>query len=216
MAKNKEFFYNLKSEIIKNSRKKEKDEFSWEDLKYPASREISYNLFQIWRLYEFQAAAVTKQGAWIEEDFQLADYVNSPVDNLIIIIFIKKYLINSVKYMSAATLNTLLIEEKCGYNNYRRLDEKLRKLVYNDFLVKVHFKDLTQKELEQNNISNTTNYLYTVVGSRHVQPILDNKNPSQLAAFNAAPLHKYLMAIIEIINQMPHDKRVKLKKLINT
>ena len=173
-------------------------------------------MFKIWRNYEFQAAAVSKHGAWIEEDFQLADYVNDPIDNLIIIIFLKKYLIHSVKYLSAATLNTLLIEEKCGYNNYRRLDEKLRKLVYNDFLIKIHLKDLTKEEIEHNNISNKTNYLYTVVGSRHVQPIIDNKNPSQLAAFNAAPLHKYLISIIEIINQMPHDKRVKIKNLINT
>ena len=216
MAKNKEFFYNLKNEILRNSRKKEKDEYSWNDLPYSASIEISYQLFKIWRNYQFQAAAVSKQGAWIEENFQLGDYVNDPIDNIIIITFLKEFLIKKVKYISAATLNTLLIQEKCGFNNYRRLDEKLRKLVYHDFLAKVHIKELTKDELEYNNISNSTNYLYSIIGSRHVEPIIQGKNPAQLAAFNAAPLQKYLMAVIEIINQMPLEAREKLKKLINT
>jgi len=216
--RNENFYRALSKKINFNIKRKDKDLFSWNDMDFDKTVEVCHILFQIWRAFEYQAASVSENGSIVDKKFVPGEYTSDPMDNIIMIIFIKSHFTNK-PYLSSKNINDKLTEEFSDFTNYRRLDERLAQLVKLNWLEKVAISDIKKFKGQWSEFDRRTKFVYQLnsknsasVGS--VKSSQDHHKGHNIAAYYASPLQEYVMKFIAIINYLPERQRELIKNLI--
>jgi hypothetical protein len=216
--RNENFFRVLSKKINFNIKRKDKELFSWNDIEFSETVEVCHLLFKIWRAFEYQAASVSEHGSIVEKKYVPGEYTSDPMDNIIMIIFIKSHFRNK-PYLSSKNINDRLTEDFCDYTNYRRLDERLTQLVKLNWLEKVAISDIKTFKGQWSEFDKRTKYVYQLNAnnSQNAGSIKSEKEHHKghnVAAYYAAPLQDYIMKFIAIINYLPQRHRELIKNLI--